>query len=507
MKVILRKISIPIGNLIRTRWYILALSGIILLSFLLNFYAISQIGYGNAYYAAAVKSMLQSWHNFFYVSYDPAGMVSVDKPPLGLWTQCLFVLAFGYRGWAMLLPQALAGTASCGMLYLLTAKHFGRPAGLLSALVFALTPAVVVASRNNTMDMQLILALLIAVWLLFKSLETAKWRYLFLAGAMIGVGFNIKMLQAFMILPSAALVYLLCAKKKLGRRFFSGMIAVVIMLALSFAWVAAVDLTPASQRPYVGSSTNNTEMELIIGHNGMERIGSLWSASSRRGGFGGNSGGGPGGNLGGTQNREDGQDGKGNQRFSGGNRGDDAGVGRPNRGAQASGGQNGNSNPGNSGMRTGNRSMGGTGNDIGTAGLLRLWQTSMLGQASWLIVPALFCILACVRKFSVKKITLRQGIFLFWTSWFIFMAAFFSYASFFHRYYLCMLAPGIASVVGIGFPEMYHAFRRRDGWRRWILPTCLVVSDAVAASYVWSYTQLRCWLFPIIAGLVVLLLS
>ncbi len=98
----------------KKRWYLLALAGIALLSFWLNFYAVGQLGYGNAYYAAAIRSMTQNWHNFFYVSFDPAGIVSVDKPPVGLWVQALFV-----------------------MMYVLTAKRFGRPAGLISALVFA----------------------------------------------------------------------------------------------------------------------------------------------------------------------------------------------------------------------------------------------------------------------------------------------------------------------------------------------------------------------------------
>ncbi|MEL7602990.1 MAG: glycosyltransferase family 39 protein, partial [Bacillota bacterium] len=157
-----------------TRPHMLALYGIVLLSFFLNFFLIGQSGYGNAYYAAAIRSMTQSWHNFFYISFDPAGVVSVDKSPLGLWAQALFVLFFGYHGWAMLLPQALAGALSALMVYVLTERYFGKPAGLIAALTFALTPAVVVASRNNTMDMQLVLALLFAAWFLRRALETGK---------------------------------------------------------------------------------------------------------------------------------------------------------------------------------------------------------------------------------------------------------------------------------------------------------------------------------------------
>ncbi len=189
------------------RPHMLALYGIVLLSFFLNFFLIGQSGYGNAYYAAAIRSMTQSWYNFFYISFDPAGVVSVDKSPLGLWVQALFVLLFGYHGWAMLLPQALAGALSSLMVYVLTERYFGKPAGLIAALTFALTPAVVVASRNNTMDMQLVLALLLAAWLLMRA-ETGRLRHLLLCALMLGLGFKHQNAQAYLALPAVALAYL-----------------------------------------------------------------------------------------------------------------------------------------------------------------------------------------------------------------------------------------------------------------------------------------------------------
>lgn len=195
-------------------WYLIVLAMIALLSFGLDFFAIAKVGYCNAYYAAAIKSMTESWHNFFYLAFDPAGVVSVDKPPLGLWMQAVFVMIFGYHGWAMLLPEALAATGSCIMMYILTAKHFGRPAGLISALVFAITPSVIVVARNNTIDAQLVFYLLVATWFLFKALETSKWRHLFLSALFIGLAFNVKMLQAYMILPAVAVVYLIFGKEK-----------------------------------------------------------------------------------------------------------------------------------------------------------------------------------------------------------------------------------------------------------------------------------------------------
>ena len=477
------------GKLSRIKGYghLFALAGVAALSFGLNFYAISGTGFGNAYYAAAIRSMTQSFHNFFFAAFDPAGVVSVDKPPLALWVQTIFVLVFGYHGWAMLLPQALAGAGSSILMYVLTARHFGRPAGLTAALVFAVTPAVVVASRNNTMDMQLIFVLLLATWFLFRAVEKSRWRYLFAAAILIGLGFNIKMLQAYMILPAVGVMYLFFSREKVGRRILAGAVSLVILTAVSLAWVLAVDLYPADSRPYVGSSTDNTEMELIIGHNGMERLygmGGMRAPGRQNGRSFGNI-------L--PDGFSDGQ-GAGSPRADGQN---DGGQGFEN--PPRTGGQNAPPDDGGDGMDGlfGGARAGGTGNDIGTPGALRLWGSSMYGQASWLLVLALFCAAACFRRF--KSSGLKRGIFAYWLVWLVSIAAFFSIASFYHRYYLCMLAPGIAGAVGIGLPEMFRAFRDRSGWRQWLLPASLLATAATQAVYVWSYAGLRVWLVPVIA--------
>lgn len=486
----------------RQNRHLFALAGIAGLSFWFNFYAISQVGYGNAYYAAAIRSMTQSFKNFFFLAFDPAGVVSVDKSPLALWVQALFVMVFGYHGWAMLLPQALAGTGSCILMYVLTAKYFGRPAGLISALVFALTPAVVVASRNNTMDMQLILVLLVATWFLFRAIETGKWRFLFSAAVWIGLGFNIKMLQAYMILPAVGIVYLLFSKEKWSRRILGSVLSLCVLAAVSFAWVAAVDLYPAADRPYVGSSTNNTELELMVGHNGAER---LYGQTSGGGSFQG-SGGQNGRGTDGRQGNQDNQNGPGaNNGTQTNNTTGQTTAANGSTGNQAFSGQNnfsGNGAPsggnGQSGTFSG-RTGGAVGNDIGTAGLLRLWGSTMLGQASWLILFALFGIAAGIRKFSFKQAPLKQGVLVYWAIWLTAMLGFFSFASFYHRYYLCMLAPGIAGLVGIGLPAMIRAFREKEGWRQWLLPAALLSTLLVEGVYIWGYPELRVWLLPVMA--------
>jgi len=190
-------------------WHRIALAGILLLALFYSFFRLEQEGYGNLYYAAAVKSMLTSWHNFFFVSFDPGGFVTVDKPPLGLWVQAVSAALFGFNGLSLLLPQALAGVVSVALLYHLVRRTFGPTAGLLAALVLALTPISVAANRNNTMDSQLVLVLLLAAWAVLRATETGRLRWLLACAVLVGLGFNIKMLQAYLVLPAFYLLYLI----------------------------------------------------------------------------------------------------------------------------------------------------------------------------------------------------------------------------------------------------------------------------------------------------------
>ena len=508
-------------SFIKKNWHIVTLILIAMLSFFFNFYAISKYGYGNEYYAAAIKSMTQSFKNFFFVSFDPYGMVSIDKPPVGFWMQAISVLIFGYHGWAMLLPQALAGTGSCIMIYLLLSKHFGRPAGLISSFVFSFTPSVVVASRNNTIDMQLIFVLLIATWFLFKSIENGKKRDLFIAGAFIGLGFNIKMLQAYLVLPAFALVYLVFAKEKLVKKFINGIITMIIVLVISFAWVFAVDLYPSDSRPYVDSSTNNTVMELIVGHNGLERI------YGQQGGGSGTNKGNPPSNMN-NSNSDNGappampnqDDGNNNQDTSTSTNASNSNNSNASANMQSqnaptnSGQENANVAPqdgqqiGSQGSQQGGPQDGQQGgpqgggigvSEIGTASILRLWNSNLYGQTSWLITFAVFSILVCIRKFNIRKLTLKQGMLTFWGLWLGTMFTFFSFAGFFHRYYLCMFAPAIATLCGIGLVKMFEEFKKKSSIKQFVLPMSLIITIGIELKYVWTYSQLKTWLVPVIA--------
>jgi 4-amino-4-deoxy-L-arabinose transferase-like glycosyltransferase len=253
-------------------WQSIALGTLLLISAFLNFFQISQIGYGNAYYAAAVKSMLQSWHTFLFVSFDPGGFVSVDKPPLGFWLQTASAKTFGFSGWSILLPEAVAGIFSVIVLYLLVRRIWGPLAGLLAALALALSPISMVMNRSNNMDGLLVLTVLLAAWMACRATESGRLRWLLLCALMVGLGFQIKTLEAYLVVPALSLVYLLGAPLPWRRRIWHLSVALALLLVLSFAWITMVDLTPTSQRPYVGSSQTNAEIELTFGYNGLDRL-------------------------------------------------------------------------------------------------------------------------------------------------------------------------------------------------------------------------------------------
>src|SRR5258708_6334762 len=253
-------------------WRRAAVGAILLLAAGLLFYNLNALGYANHYYTAGVASMLQSWHNFFFVAAEPGASVSIDKPPVGLWLQAISAYFLGVNGFAMVLPEILCGLAAIVVLYHLVRRSFGAVAGLLAALVLAITPIVVATDRNNTIDSSLILTLLLATWAFIKATESGRLRYLLLGALLVGIGFNIKMLQAYLPLPAFYALYFLGARTTFWRKLCSLALASVLLLAVSFAWIAVVDLTPASQRPYVGSSGTNSELNLAIGYNGLQRL-------------------------------------------------------------------------------------------------------------------------------------------------------------------------------------------------------------------------------------------
>src|ERR1700752_4086411 len=173
----------------------------------LRLWRLGQNGFANEYYSAGVRSMSQSWHNFLYNAFDPAGFISVDKPPVALWIQVASVKLFGFHALSVLIPQALEGVAAVALLYHLVQRRFGAAAGLLAALFLALTPVSVAIDRSSNTESCLILVLLLAAWALLRAAEDGSRRWLVLAVALVGFAFNVKMLAAWVVLPAFTLAY------------------------------------------------------------------------------------------------------------------------------------------------------------------------------------------------------------------------------------------------------------------------------------------------------------
>ncbi|MDO9326837.1 MAG: glycosyltransferase family 39 protein, partial [Methanoregula sp.] len=249
------------------------LCAILLLSGFLNFWNLWNTGFSNTYYAAAVRSMLENPGVAFFNSFDAAGFVTIDKPPVGLWVQCLSAALLGYSGWALELPQALAGVGSVALVYAIVSRPFGKPAGLVSAFALAVTPIFVAVSRNGTMDGLLIFVLLLALWVALKAAREQSLPLLLISVFLIGIGFNIKMIQAFIVVPAVFVIYLMGMRNSSRKKIFLHLgLALLVLAATSLSWAVAVDLVPASQRPYIGGSGDNTVLGLIVNYNGLHRL-------------------------------------------------------------------------------------------------------------------------------------------------------------------------------------------------------------------------------------------
>lgn len=416
----------------------------------LSLYQIQKSGNLNAYYTAAVTSMTQSFHNFFYNSFDPGGFISIDKPPVAFWLQTISVKLLGMHSWTLALPSASAFAGSVILLYLIVRSSFGLAAGRLAALILTLTPIAAAVSRTNNVDSVLVFFLLLAVYVLTKAVQNVGLFRLCLAFALVGVGFNTKMLQAYLVLPAFFLfVWAAYRIRKAGwKKTFRHLAAAAgVLVAVSLSWAIIVDATPADQRPYVGSSQHNSVLELALGYNGIGRLTGDLSGS-----------------LAARQDtaRIMAQDASLMPAFplgSGSSRLEEAGM------------------PTNETPRetrsfapaSSAGAMSSSGED-GPPGLLRLFDVKLAGQITWLLPFALFGAVLLWMRRPERRVDV-----MLWAGWLMPMVVVFSTAGYFHRYYLIMLAPGIAALAGAAIAELC-----RSRQASWIVPGALIAFGTVA---------------------------
>jgi 4-amino-4-deoxy-L-arabinose transferase-like glycosyltransferase len=267
----------------------IALLALLAVTLLLYLYGLGRNGWANDFYSAAVQAGTKSWKAFFFGSFDAENFITVDKTPASLWVMELSGRIFGLNYWSLLVPQALEGVASVALLYAAVKRWHGPAAGLLAGAALAITPVAALMFRYNNPDALLVLLMTAAAYGTVRAVESGRTRWLVLAGTLLGFGFLTKMLQAFLVLPVFGLVYLVAGPRRLPVRLLQLGAGLVAVLVAAGWWVAAVMLTPAADRPYVGGSTNDSILQLALGYNGLGRLdgnetGSVGFSAGRGGG-------------------------------------------------------------------------------------------------------------------------------------------------------------------------------------------------------------------------------
>lgn len=253
-------------------WVLPATAGVLGLAVVLYIVNLTVSGYANVYYSGAAWAASQSWSAWFMGAIDPAAFITVDKPPLSTMVMGLSVRLFGLSSASILLPQALMGVATVALTMATVRRTFGAPASIIAGLVTALTPAAVLIFRYNNPDALLTMLLVGGAYALVRALESDRLRWVALSGILVGLAFNTKLLQAYLVLPAFAVVFALCAPGSIKRRVAGLAVAAASVVVSSSWWVVAMELIPAAQRAYVGGSTGNSALDLVLGYDGIGRI-------------------------------------------------------------------------------------------------------------------------------------------------------------------------------------------------------------------------------------------
>lgn len=274
----------------RARWERPALLALLAATAVLYLWGLGSSGWANTYYAAAVQAGTQDLKAWLFGSLDPGNAITVDKPPAALWVMVASARLFGFSAFSMLLPEALMGVGAVALVFATVRRCSGTAAGLIAGAVLALTPVAALMFRYNNPDALLVLLLTAAAYFMLRAIESGSTRWIMLTGTMIGFAFLTKMLQAALVVPGFALVFLLAVPGSVWKRLWQLLIGAVT-IAVSGGWfVALVNLWPAASRPYIGGSTDNSLLQLALGYNGVQRVAGQAGPDGNNPMFGGPSG-------------------------------------------------------------------------------------------------------------------------------------------------------------------------------------------------------------------------
>ncbi|MFF4314588.1 glycosyltransferase family 39 protein [Streptomyces sp. NPDC001507] len=272
------------------RWVRPAFFGLLLATAVLYFWNLSVNGYSNSFYSAAVQAGTKSWKAMFFGSLDAGNAITVDKPSAFLWPMEIAARIFGLNSWTLLGPEVLMGVGTVAVVYASVRRRFSPAAGLIAGAVLALTPVAALMFRFNNPDAMLALLMALACYFVVRAVEDGRTRWLVWAGVAIGFAFLAKTLQAFLILPALAFVYAAVGPHTWKKRIAQLALATGALVVSGGWWVAIVELWPASSRPYIGGSQDNSFLSLTFGYNGLGRISGDETGSVGGGGGGTGSG-------------------------------------------------------------------------------------------------------------------------------------------------------------------------------------------------------------------------
>jgi 4-amino-4-deoxy-L-arabinose transferase-like glycosyltransferase len=399
------------------------------------------------FYGAAARSMSSSWHDFFFGAFDPRGTVTVDKLPGALWPQALSLRIFGFHTWAIVLPQVIEGVITVLVIFRVMRRLAGPVAGLTAAVVLALSPVTVALNRGNVSDSLLIMLTVLAADATVSATISGRLRSLVLAGVWVGLAFQAKMIQAWLILPALALAYLLAAPPpRLLVRVRHVAIAGLATVVVSLSWMTVVALVPSGQRPYLDGTQNDSVFSQVFGYDGFARLSHSKTISGA-------------GHV---------------ARFLA-------------QGAQGGGSS---SNLAEHVAPSWHRLLDGLyGRDVG-----------------WLLPAALIAAVALLlASRGADRRDLRRVSVLLWGVWLAILWVLFSDGSFLHSYYLAALVPAIAGLCGGGVALAWR--QRRRAQTAYLLAGALAASLAYGAYLLSQGTDVPGWLIPlaVILGVLALL--
>ena len=398
-----------------------------------------------------------NWHNFFFASFDPVGWVTVDKPPVSLWIQTLSAKLLGFSGFSIIFPQVVEGTLSVALVYHLVRRRFDAWAAFIAALAIAVGPICVAVDRYNNTDECLMFVIILSAWAMSLAVEKANRGLLLLTMVLVGIGFNTKMMVAFIVLPTFYLLYWVGAAVPWKRRFADLTIASIVLAMVALSWPLAVDLTPASKRPFVGSTQDNSMLSLTVGWNGFQRL-----LSRRRGGAI------PVATPTVTANAAQ------------------TASADPAQSAQVAATNSQNAAGPVSQNRRGGRRGGFGGMGTGQPGPLRLADPNMAGQIIWFLPIVLLGLWAAFKKEQLHwPIRATHSALFLWFGWFLIYGLVFSFMKGgMHTYYIVMLAPPLSALTGIGVRALWISFK--TGEKNWYwLPLAFLLTVAWQI-YIWS---------------------